>query len=110
MATQSRLHRRKTQYTINVIQRTRSNAVHTESNLYTGLTATRNVIDAKEIMTDAGAIVTVNNEFWFNPIDGVLPAIEEKHVLSIGGVRYEVMMVNSLDYMSRLQVQTRRLR
>ena len=98
--------------TVSVKLKTLTSGQNIESNAYTGLIATHEQPDASEFYTDAGALVTVTDVFWFAPSGGVFPAITEKHVImDASNNRYEVMMVqNQGGEGNRLKVMTRALR
>lgn len=96
--------------TVNVYSRTLS-PTYSETIVYTGLTATREQRDAYEQMSETGAIITITDVFWFEPVNGVLPVINEGHLLTCDSVRYEVLQVmDQGGGNSRLRVMTRRLR
>lgn len=106
----SRVHQRRAQLTVNVYSKTLSPA-YAETAVYTGLTATREQRDAFEQMTDTGVVILVTDVFWFEPVSGVLPAINEGHVLTISTARYEVIQVaNQGGESHRLRVMTRKIR
>lgn len=108
----SRIHERRVQMTCSVKLKTLTAGQNVETNLTTGLIATREQPDASELFTDAGALVVVTDVFWFEPVSGTLPAITEKHtVIDASNNRYEVVMVqNQGGEGNRLKVMTRALR
>jgi hypothetical protein len=112
MAIASRLRQRRQPITITVKVKALAGGQHSESNALTGLTATREQVDAVEVATAGGAFVPVTDVFWFEESSGSLPAIEEKHVLVDGSsVRYEVIQVaDQGGEGNRLKVMTKRLR
>ena len=109
----SRLRDRRSTKTIASIALSLSGGQYTEANETTGLTATHEQQSASLIGVDAGALVTVVDIFWFEPVSGSLPDIEEDNVLTDGdSVRYEVVEVKQLPstIAPRLRVITRRIR
>jgi len=106
----SRLRRNRKQHTVNVITKTMSGG-YSESNAYTGLTATHEQRDAFELMTDTGAVIMVTDVFWFAKTSGTLPTITEEHAIEVGTVRYEIFQVADQGGQgNRLRVMTRRAR
>jgi hypothetical protein len=96
--------------TVNVYSKAVAPA-YAETAVYTGLIATREQRDAFEQMSDSGAVITVTDVFWFEPVSGVLPSITEGHVMTTGGSRYEVLQVaDQGGEGNRLRVMTRRFR
>lgn len=110
----SRLRVRRPTMTVSVKQKSGpTSGQYSETTPLTGLTATHSQPDAKELVNDAGQVVTVTDVFYFEPAAGAsLPAITEQHVIvDSSNVRYEVIMVqNAGGGGNRLKVLTQRLR
>jgi hypothetical protein len=109
----SRLQARRKAKTIIVKSKALASGQYSETNLLTGLSASREPGNAEEVITGGGAIVNVSDTFWFEAEAGEsLPAIEEKHVLvDEDDIRYEVVSVTDQGGEGdRLKVMTRRLR
>lgn len=109
----SRLRLRRSTKTINVKVKTLSGGKYTESNAYSGLTATWEPAEVDEVYGDAGQLALATDVFWFEAAAGAsLPAIEEKHVLvDAASVSYEVISVTDQGGGgSRLKVVTRRMK
>jgi hypothetical protein len=97
--------------TITVYTQVRTGSVYADSAVHTGLKARKENTFTQELVTEAGALVMVSDVFWFDRLStGAFPAIEEKHVLSDGTDRYEVVSVIKRPFVDRMQVATRVLR
>lgn len=107
----SRIVNRLIKLTVDVKSKTLSGGQFNESNIYSSLTATTGSPIVLELVTDAGAIVVLATPFWFEPVNGSLPAITEKHVIVNGSNRYEVIMAQKQGGQEdMLKVMTRALR
>lgn len=110
----SRLRQRRQTVTLTVKAKTLAAGQHTEATVsgLSAVVATRDPKSGDEIFSDTGDIVVVSDVFWFEPLNGSLPAITSSHVLvDSDGVRYEVVATpqDQAGGGNRLKVMTRRV-
>lgn len=108
----SRLARRMTPATVNVVEKGVSGSSVTETTIYDDIEAAYIQKVVKEGTDGFGGVSSrVADLFYFERINGALPAIEEKHIIQWNGIDYEITQALNLGGLGeRLEVVTERIR
>lgn len=113
MKFQSRLRRRRrgkdAENTVTIYTKSVSGG-YSETAAYTDINATREEIDGYALETDTGVVVLNVVVFWLEPVNGVLPTVNESQVLVYNSTRYDILQVKTLHFAERVKVVTRRPR
>lgn len=109
MAIGSRLRQRRKQHAVNIVKQTRTSGQYADSNIYTGLKATKDSKSLTKTTSDGGIIPVVMDVFWFDYIDGASPSIEPEYIIVDGSSRHEIEGIIPHDYIKRLEVILRKI-